>query len=428
MSSRVVIILAILFTIAPLTQALDYTPIQITFQVGSDGVSMVDYHLEVDPTLARVSLPLVGSAFDDLLVVNQDGTPLDNTLKESTVTVDTLGSSGIVITYATQSLTSKAGAVWSWNATTPGATTIIVPAGATIVSLSQVPLELGIVSGRPYAVLPEGENSISYILGVVGTKEHALILIKDAEAAIAKAEADGVIVTEAKTLLKQSNTAYNTGDYSKAESLALDAKEKAELIQAMSAQAASSIASAEAAITAAESQGRTSGLDAAKQSLQDARSRYQQGDYSGASQASSQATQQAGSATSPLSPLLTAAGGAIVAVAVGAAALYIGRGRARKTKQTQTPKAEPTEKIDLESLFRRNPSLRAEDREVLRFLVERGGEAFANEVRERFEMPRTSVWRLIKRLEGIGVLEERKVGGQSLICLAKKYRTAQRSK
>ena len=43
-------------------------------------------------------------------------------------------------------------------------------------------------------------------------------------------------------------------------------------------------------------------------------------------------------------------------------------------------------------------------------------------IRDRFEIPRTSAWRMIRRLMGMGVVEERKIGGQSLIYIVKKYR------
>jgi len=59
---------------------------------------------------------------------------------------------------------------------------------------------------------------------------------------------------------------------------------------------------------------------------------------------------------------------------------------------------------------------------VLKYLAEYGGEAFANEIRERFDLPRTSGWRLIRRLERYEIVEERKLGGQSLISIKPEYR------
>jgi uncharacterized membrane protein len=60
--------------------------------------------------------------------------------------------------------------------------------------------------------------------------------------------------------------------------------------------------------------------------------------------------------------------------------------------------------------------LRNEEVEVLRFLKERGGRVLESELRERFpDIPRTSMWRLIRRLEKQGIVRVRKVGLQNLV-------------
>lgn len=65
----------------------------------------------------------------------------------------------------------------------------------------------------------------------------------------------------------------------------------------------------------------------------------------------------------------------------------------------------------------KKPYLRSEDKELLDFLVEKLGSAFESEVRSKFVLPRTSLWRLVKRLEREELLEVRKIGGQNLIKL-----------
>jgi uncharacterized membrane protein len=82
--------------------------------------------------------------------------------------------------------------------------------------------------------------------------------------------------------------------------------------------------------------------------------------------------------------------------------------------------------VELELLFEEHPELRIDDREALRFMAEHGGEAFAHEVRERFDIPRTSAWRMVQRLQRFEVIEERKVGGQSLLTIVERYRRRKR--
>jgi uncharacterized membrane protein len=67
-----------------------------------------------------------------------------------------------------------------------------------------------------------------------------------------------------------------------------------------------------------------------------------------------------------------------------------------------------------------NPQLMKEDKVVLEFLAEKDGKAFEAEIRERFpDMPRTSLWRLIKRLEKLEIVEVKKIGLENQVILKK---------
>ena len=63
------------------------------------------------------------------------------------------------------------------------------------------------------------------------------------------------------------------------------------------------------------------------------------------------------------------------------------------------------------------PHLRPEDQDVLRYLAEKEGAAFESEIRTKFELPKTTIWRLVKRLVREELVEIRKAGGQNLIKL-----------
>jgi uncharacterized membrane protein len=63
------------------------------------------------------------------------------------------------------------------------------------------------------------------------------------------------------------------------------------------------------------------------------------------------------------------------------------------------------------------PYLRNDDKNLLDYLCEKEGTAFESEIRNKFILPRTSLWRLIKRLEREELVEVKKIGGQNLIKL-----------
>jgi len=64
--------------------------------------------------------------------------------------------------------------------------------------------------------------------------------------------------------------------------------------------------------------------------------------------------------------------------------------------------------------------LREEDEEVLRFMAEGGGKVLEAELREKFpELPKTTVWRLVKRLQTMEIITTNRVGYQNQIELKK---------
>lgn len=74
----------------------------------------------------------------------------------------------------------------------------------------------------------------------------------------------------------------------------------------------------------------------------------------------------------------------------------------------------------IKKVLNANPNLMQEDKAVLEFLAEKDGQAFEAEIRERFpDMPRTSLWRLIKRLEKLEIVEVKKIGLENQVILKK---------
>jgi uncharacterized membrane protein len=67
-----------------------------------------------------------------------------------------------------------------------------------------------------------------------------------------------------------------------------------------------------------------------------------------------------------------------------------------------------------------NPGLQSEDVAVIEFLAQQNGKAFEAEIRQKFpEMPRTTLWRLVKRLEGLEIVEVKKIGLENQVQLKK---------
>jgi len=73
-----------------------------------------------------------------------------------------------------------------------------------------------------------------------------------------------------------------------------------------------------------------------------------------------------------------------------------------------------------EKIFKMNPRLNKEEKDVIQFLVENEGKAFEAEIREKFpDIPRTSLWRLIRRLEKLKIIRVKKIGLENQVELKK---------
>lgn len=112
--------------------------------------------------------------------------------------------------------------------------------------------------------------------------------------------------------------------------------------------------------------------------------------------------------------------GAIVAAGIGGAIFY------SKNRRPALKIESPKETIDItdqqinpETVFNLRPGLRDDDKELVKFLFDNGGQAFESELRKKFLQPRTTMWRAVKRLERQGIVEIEKRDLQNLVKLKK---------
>ena len=76
-------------------------------------------------------------------------------------------------------------------------------------------------------------------------------------------------------------------------------------------------------------------------------------------------------------------------------------------------------------IFTERPDLRDDDKELINFIYENGGQAFESELRKKFLQPRTTMWRAVKRLERHGIVEIEKRELQNLVKLKTKLEDEQ---
>jgi uncharacterized membrane protein len=110
-------------------------------------------------------------------------------------------------------------------------------------------------------------------------------------------------------------------------------------------------------------------------------------------------------------------GGAIAAAgAIGAIFLKRSQKKPEKITTTITQTGKP---LEPEMIFNLRPDLREDDKELINFIFNNGGQALESELRKKFLQPRTTMWRAVKRLERQGIIEIEKKDLQNLVRIKK---------
>ncbi|MEM2739366.1 MAG: MarR family transcriptional regulator [Candidatus Bathyarchaeia archaeon] len=168
------------------------------------------------------------------------------------------------------------------------------------------------------------------------------------------------------------------------------------------------IARALESIEEAESEGRIEGLEEARRLLSEAVNLLSRRMYSEAEAKALGALEAARRAVKPSTSILDAIYLIVLSywyillgLGVGVSALIL----SRRMKAYRS----------LEDLFEKNPWLNEDERNLLRILWEKGGVAYESDLRESLNLPKTTVWRMVRRLEKSGLLRVEKVRGENRI-------------
>ena len=137
-----------------------YTVSSLVLTVYGDGYVEVNYEILPDNYTSQLFLPLLGSHYENVIVEDESGNPLNYRLDDGRLFIYTGSAEMVNVSYYTPDLTSKEGIVWTLNVSSNEPFTVVLPEGAIVVDLSDVPLEIAGDS----ITMPPGNQSISYTL------------------------------------------------------------------------------------------------------------------------------------------------------------------------------------------------------------------------------------------------------------------------
>jgi hypothetical protein len=439
---------------------------QIQYQVNSvfigilsNGDSIVQYDLRLKPNTNEITLPLVGGNINDILVRNYTSKYLAYTFNSVTneIKINSQNESQIRITYQTPDLVNKQEREWSFLINSAFPFTVKLPNDAVVTNLGeQSPSLIRKLGGQNLLSFDKGRISIGYVIGYAGTREQAIISINSAELDLAKAESEhtGINLRNVKDILHNAKTALNQSNFIDAERLANNASDLSGIITESFEISKDAMSNATRKIE--DLQGMNIDTSQASGFVSKSNIEFSQGNYP-------KALEYATLALNSLEPpgqeqLFLNSNSAVYLLLIPLAAsvgFFMVRKYRRKfnphlqsssikidpletntstntfkennfiekqfpTKE-QTRNESPTDNSYLHNLvtdiIKQKGNLKPEEKEILFYISEKDGAAFEGEIRNKIILPKTSLWRLIKRLERENLIEVTKIGGQNLIKL-----------
>jgi hypothetical protein len=446
-----------------------FTPDSLFVALFANGDALVEYDVLIkDPSAASITVKLFGTNINDLIVTDYEDKILDFKAgsKPGEIVISPGNATGARISYTTPDLVGKDKNVWTFSINSPISFSVKMPPDSLIIDWGDATPSLIPVGNQTLATFKAGTKTVSYVIGFLGTEEQANINIKLAETSIRQANISypDIVLLQAKSLLDKANAAKTAGKFADAEKLAAQANDQVRTTLGEYQSSKAAINDSSGKIDTAAAQGRD--VKSANGLLDQSRQAFAKGDYTSASTLAGQAVDAIGSA--PQFPVAYAGIGAGMAIAGVVGFMMLRRKKVPAQNSTYqepaprvpdarqdpgplhldsqpvrdvppsppaapsvdaVPKMPPMEGVPesqtdtsllvriVYRIFEEKPHLRQEDKDVLQYLAEKEGAAFESELRGRFQLPKTTVWRLVKRLEREELVEIRKAGGQNLIKL-----------
>jgi len=360
-----VLIFLIVNTYTTSAQESGYQIELVELKVYRDGLVHVESLLAVNDTVPSISVELLTSSFDNVFIVDENLTVLDYEVNDQNMTIYSFGVSRIRVEYDTIALTEKESGVWTLLLQSPYNVTVFLPLDSTIVYLNSIPISMTTENDLIALLLYPFEWEISYTLPIVGS---ALFKVSDLN----------TIPLEVKTgeEVTISVVVTNVGDIKSSYTIILE-------------------------INGDEEDAQNVMLDAGASTKVEFKVQKSSGTYN--VEIDGLTTQFKVTEASLISYYSVYA---IIFIVIVAVISFIIIQRRRESSS--------------EVIFKEHPNLRKEDRDVIEFLEARGGRAFESEIRDKFpEIPKTSLWRLIKRLEKTEIVSIKRIGLQNQVILKK---------
>lgn len=366
-----IIIALIIILIIPISQAQQtYTINEVTLTVYKDGIVHVKMVITVNETSPSITIPLLSKNVINILAIDENKTPLSYNVYEQNITIYTLGVKITILEYDTNDLTSKIAGLWTLAFNSPFEVNIILPENSTIIYINTIPTQISAVDKKIIVSMPAGYCEINYEIPITPPIDFIITLMQGTSTVI-QGESTSTTINIAQSMGTPSQITLSAiGQPQGVEVSFNPSMGIPPFTSVMSIKVSQNVPPGTYTITIL-----ASGRGITKTATYTIIVREYR--------------------ATPIIPITIGIGILITIVAIYLIWKY------------------PIKKVRSRGKLK---ELTEEEEEILKYIREKGGKILEAELREKFpSIPRTTLWRMVRRLESKGVIRVRKVGLQNVI-------------
>jgi len=366
-----IILMLFAITLMPKTLAQQtYSIRDATLTVYKDGLVHVKISIDVNETTPLITMPLLSKNVKNILIYDENKISLNYEINNTNIIVYTLGATFTTIEYDTTELTSKTSGLWTFTLNSPFQINIILPENSTIIYLNTPPTQISTVDGKIRISMPAGYCEISYEVAIPPPIDYTITLTQSSATIIQGESASSTISITLTSGVASQITLSAIGQPQGVEISFNPPLGIPPFNSVMNIKVSQNTPPGIYTITIIAKGGGVTKTVPYTLIIREYRA--------------------------PIITPITI----IVAIGIIIIAAYL------------------IWKYPIKSIRNRGKmrELTEEEAEIIKFLREKGGKALEVEVRERFpNIPRTTLWRMIRRLENKGIVKVKKVGLQNII-------------
>ena len=340
-------------------------------QIYRDGLVRISQTLFVNETFPVITLSLLNSSVSNFIVLDENHTVLDYEISGINLTVFTLGTRIVTLQYDTNSLTKKDFEVWSLILDTPYNLTVSLPEEATIIYMNEIPSSIDLVENKMALSLYETSWEIGYVFSSIVPLEFQVTDLN-------VTPSNPKVGEEVTVSVKVTNVGRQIGSYT----IPFVVNQTTEETKTLT------LESGESTLITFKITKEIQGIYS-----------FEVGGIYSTFEV--KPSNNISSTSFPIEYLIIFI---VIITAVFFVAIILFKRR----------------KVNVDKIFKLNPQLNKEEKDVIQFLADNEAKAFESIIRDKFpDIPRTSLWRLVKRLEKLEIVKVKKIGLENQVELKK---------